>query len=157
MSDITYKYLTKESEVQQLYKLMSMEEIHRWTGVPLFPPMIREAAKKRQIIVAMNEDNLIGFILFNKNKAGYNVIHYHIVHPDFQRHGIASKLVSFVPRPCMAKCKIDNKKIQSLYVKIGMHMDKIETRISSRGRVKHQYKVAVYCDDKKEGIIRFNK
>lgn len=97
MSEIKYKYLTTEDEVQQLYKLMALPEIYKWTGVPLFPPMIRESAKKKQIIVAKDGDKLVGFIQSNKNKEGYNVIHYHCVHPNYQGNGIASRLSKFIP------------------------------------------------------------
>lgn len=146
MSEIKYKYLSAEDEVQQVYKLMSMREIHQWTGAPLFPPMIRKLAKKHEIIVAMDGEVLAGFIQFKLKKDAYNIIHYHCVHPDYQRRGIALKLSSFVPYPRLAKCKVGNAKIQNLYIRLGMKLAKIETRSSTRNSKSHIYQVAVYTD-----------
>lgn len=143
--DIKYKYLTTEDEVQQVYKMMSIPEIAQWTGTPLFPPFIREGAKKKQFIVAKYEDRVVGFINANYNKKlKYNVIHYRCVHPEFQGMGIASRLTKLIPPPHMAKCKLENEKIQSLYRKFGMYLADIEIRTASRHGKTHTYKIAVY-------------
>lgn len=138
---ITYKYLTTEDEVQQVYKLMAIPSIYKFTGPPLFPPSIRDSARKRHIIVAKDGDRVAGFINFNKNKEGYSVIHYSVTSPDYQRRGIALALTRHVPPPWFAKCKLDNEPIQALHKKLGMVCVGVETRHTKKGT---EYKVLHY-------------
>ena len=143
--EVKYKYLTIEDEVQQVYKMMAIPAIAEWTGTPLFPPFIRDGAKKKQFIVAKDGDRVIGFINSNYNKKiKYNVIHFHCVHPEYQGMGIASRLFKFIPPPIMVKCKTDNIRIQSLYRKFGMYLAEIEIRESSRHGRKHKYNIAIF-------------
>ena len=63
--------LSKEEEVQGLYRLQAIQEIYEWTGVPSFPPQIRERARKRNIIIAKDKDKVIGWVDFNLCKDGF--------------------------------------------------------------------------------------
>lgn len=141
MTEITYKYLSTEDEVQQVYKLMAIPAIYKFTGPPLVPPAIRNGAKKLHFIVAKSGDRVVGFINFNKNKDGYSVVHYRVTHPDYQRMGIALGLTRYVPPPYFAKCKLDNLPIQALYRKLGMVCVGVETRQNKKGKI---YKVLHY-------------
>lgn len=141
---IEYKFLTTENEVEQMYRLMARKEIGEWTGTPLFPPMIRDAARKKGIIIAKDDDKLIGFIQFTKRKDGFNAIHVRGVAPEYQGRGIASQLTKLIPPPHIAKCKIENVRIQNLYRKFGMHLAEIEIKTASRHGKTHTYKIAVF-------------
>lgn len=94
---ITYKFLSTESEVQQMYRLSARKEIAAWTGCPLIPPRIRGYASKRLIVVAKDCENLVGFLQFIRRKDGFNVIHYHVVAPEYQGRGVALTMARCIP------------------------------------------------------------
>lgn len=122
MTEITYKYLSTEDEVQQVYKLMAIPAIYKFTGPPLVPPAIRNGAKKLHFIVAKSGDRVVGFINFNKNKDGYSVVHYRVTHPDYQRMGIALGLTRYVPPPLLCEMQVRQPADTSVVQKAGNGM-----------------------------------
>ncbi len=141
---ITYKFLSTESEVQQMYRLSARKEIAAWTGCPLIPPRIRDYASKRLIVVAKDCENLVGFLQFIRRKDGFNVIHYHVVAPEYQGRGVALTMARCIPPPFVAKVKPDNVRAQNLYKKLGMQLCSIEHRATNRPGKNHKYQVFVY-------------
>lgn len=94
---IVYKFLTTEDEVQQMYRLSARKEIAAWIGCPLFPPRIRDYARKQEIVVAKDCDKLVGFLQFIRRKDGFYVLHFLVVAPEYQGRGIALTLAQCIP------------------------------------------------------------
>ena len=134
MVEIHYKYLTTKEEADQCYHLSSMKENSYWLGGAIIPPIFIEAARKKGVILAKDDDKMIGFIHFNiRKKDKVAVIYHRCVHPDYRGQHIAWNLSIKVPPPREARCRPENEKIQSLYKKLGMRLWKKEHYVKKNG------------------------
>lgn len=120
MNDIIYKVPDTEEEIQGAYAVSAKKENVSWLGGGVIPPILREASKKGELIIAKDNDLVVGFIHFHKRNDGYNVIYHRCVLPEYKGNHIAYNMSLKVPFPHEAKCKPGNVKIQGLYHKLGM-------------------------------------
>ena len=121
MNDIIYKVPETEEEFQGAYAVSACKENNCWLGGGVVPPILRQSAEKRELIIAKDNNLVVGFIHFHKRKDGYNVIYHICVLPEYKGKHIAYNMSLQVPQPYELKCKPDNIKIQNFCKKLGMH------------------------------------
>lgn len=121
MNEIIYKKIETEEEIQGAYEVSKNKENIDWLGGGVIPPILRQSAVKGELIIAKDNDLVVGFIHFHKRRDGYHVIYHICVLPEYKGNHIAYNMSMKVPFPHELKCKPGNEKIQGLCKKLGMH------------------------------------
>lgn len=95
--------------------------------------VFKQHIEKKQIIVAKENENIIGLIQFNKRKDGVQHITNLWVDKNYRNQRIGSKLLSLIPLPIQLNCVGDNPAFR-FYLKnnfkiIGSHTNKNNLKI----------------------------
>lgn len=71
-------------------------------------PKLREAAARRELIVATHKTRVVGFVNFHARRDGIQTVYEIAVHPEWRGRNIGKALLAAVPTPVRLKCTVDN-------------------------------------------------
>lgn len=95
--------------------------------------VFKDCVDKKQIILAKNNEEIVGLIQFNKRKNGVQHITNLWVNKNYRNQRIGSKLLSLIPTPIQLNC-VSNNPAFKFYLKnnfkiIGSHINKNNLKI----------------------------
>jgi len=91
----------------------------------VMPIKLRERMAAYEVYVAIQHDNLVGFVCWHKRRDGWATIYEIAVDKRDRGNGIGKALLNAVPRPTRLKCTVDNPANQ-FYAAQGMTLDRTE-------------------------------
>jgi GNAT superfamily N-acetyltransferase len=71
-------------------------------------PKLREAAARRELLVAVHKTRIVGFVNYHARRDGWQTVYELAVHPEWRGMNVGRALLSAVPTPVRLKCTVDN-------------------------------------------------
>ena len=150
MSEIVYCKLKTEDEAKKGYALTAMKENNYWLGGGVTPPILMNSAKKGEVILAKDEDCVVGLLHYHCRRDGFCVIYHVCVHPNYRCKDIARSMILLAPPPYQSIVRLNNIPIQKLYEKLGMILVGEKKYLTKK---KNQVHVLIYRSKDEEGLF----